>query len=317
MESVSSMMSSFSESARLAKLADYGVLDTPPEKDFDDIAAAAARLFNLPMSAVSLIDSDRQWFKARYGIGATETPRSQAFCAHAINGNDLFVVTDAPADPRFSDNPLVKNAPNIRFYAGAPLITPDNFKLGTLCVIGTEARPEPTEAQRTILTMLARLVVRELENRRIARRAEHQASTAAKLTEAIIATISAPTIAESMSVLAEQARQLCVADRVRVVYSGTEGIVTAQAQRDSAVGVDLPWADLDAAVQGKPTFVGVTNKALSQPLAAGGWIGIPLRQDPPAALHVWRRLTSNFTEMEAAMLIDLARVAASVLKKRN
>ena len=192
------MNASVSETARLAKLADYGVLDTPPEKEFDEITAAAARLFDLPISLVSLVDRDRQWFKARYGIGATETPRSQAFCAHAINGNDLFVVSDATSDARFSDNPLVTGAPNIRFYAGAPLITPDNFKLGTLCVIGTEPREPPTDAQTAVLTMLARLVVRELENRRIARRAAHQASTSAKLTEGIIATISAPTVAESM-----------------------------------------------------------------------------------------------------------------------
>src|SRR6478609_50227 len=98
------MSVSVSETARLAKLADYGVLDTPPEKEFDDITAAAASLFDMPMSAVSLVDRDRQWFKARYGIGASETPRSQAFCAHAINGNDLFVVSDATSDPRFSDN---------------------------------------------------------------------------------------------------------------------------------------------------------------------------------------------------------------------
>ena len=310
------MNASVSETARLAKLADYGVLDTPPEKEFDEITAAAARLFDLPISLVSLVDRDRQWFKARYGIGATETPRSQAFCAHAINGNDLFVVSDATSDARFSDNPLVTGAPNIRFYAGAPLITPDNFKLGTLCVIGTEPREPPTDAQTAVLTMLARLVVRELENRRIARRAAHQASTSAKLTEGIIATISAPTVAESMSVLAEHARLLCVADRARVVHKGVDGIITAQSQRDGSVGADLPWADLDAALVGKPTFIGVTNKALSTPLpSGGGWIGIPLRHDPPAALHVWRKLTTLFTEMEVAMLVDLGRVAASVLKR--
>src|SRR5262245_24834260 len=112
------------ELSRLGKLAEYQVLDTAPEKEFDDITQVAAQLLGTPISLVSLVDRDRQWFKARYGLSATETPREHAFCAHAIKNDDVYVVGDATQNPLFADNPLVTGAPDIRFYAGAPLITP-------------------------------------------------------------------------------------------------------------------------------------------------------------------------------------------------
>lgn len=105
------------ERARLAALHDYVILDSPPEPDFDDLAATAARLCATPIALVSLVDSKRQWFKARVGLTVPETARDIAFCAHAILDGDLFVVPDATTDPRFADNPLVTGAPFIRFYA--------------------------------------------------------------------------------------------------------------------------------------------------------------------------------------------------------
>lgn len=125
-------MQTAAELSRLGKLAEYQILDSAPEKEFDEIVQVAAALLNTPISLVSLIDRDRQWFKARYGLGASETPREQAFCAHAIKSDDVYVVGDATKNPLFSQNPLVTGAPDIRFYAGAPLITSDNFRLGTL-----------------------------------------------------------------------------------------------------------------------------------------------------------------------------------------
>ena len=121
-------------------------------------------------------------------------------------------------DPLFAENPLVTGDPSIRFYAGAPLITPDNVRLGTLCVIDREPHEPPSAELRMVLTMLARLVVRELENRRLARRAEHQAHMTARLTEAVIALTEAPDVATIANILADRARRFCAADTVRIAY---------------------------------------------------------------------------------------------------
>ncbi len=153
------------ETLRRAALENYAVLDTPPEQAYDDLARIAAQICGAPICLVSLVDEARQWFKARVGIEAVETPRDVAFCAHAILQRDVFEVPDARLDPRFADNPLVTAAPSIRFYAGAPLVTPDNFALGTLCVIDRKPR-RLNETQREGLAALSRQVVAQLELRR-------------------------------------------------------------------------------------------------------------------------------------------------------
>lgn len=142
------------EAQRLARLRITGILDTPPDPAFDAIVAAAARITGCPIALVSFVDEDRQWFKARVGLDATQTDRDAAFCAHAILGNDVLEVPDATADARFAGNPLVLGDPNIRFYAGAP-IDLDGRKLGTLCVIDTTPRAL-SEADRTLIANLAR-----------------------------------------------------------------------------------------------------------------------------------------------------------------
>jgi formate hydrogenlyase transcriptional activator len=154
------------EQRRLAALRRYRILDTAPERDFDDLASLAARICGTPTALVSLVDSDRQWFKARVGFDAEETSRDVAFCAHAILQSDLLIIPDASADPGFSTNPLVTGPPYIRFYAGAPLVMPDGRVLGTLCVMDQVPRqlsPDQAEALRT----LSRQVVVELELRRV------------------------------------------------------------------------------------------------------------------------------------------------------
>lgn len=157
----------YNEVDRIAALYELNVLDSEPEKDFDDIVALASSVCGVPMSLVSLIDTDRQWFKARVGTDLLETDRDLSFCAHAILGKDLLVVPDARQDARFNDNPMVTSAGGVRFYAGAPLITTDGFGLGALCVVDSEPRRLDVE-QLQALRALARQVTSQLELRRYA-----------------------------------------------------------------------------------------------------------------------------------------------------
>ncbi len=156
------------EADRLAALHAYDILDTDPEEAFDDLVSVAARICDTPIALVSLIDEHRQWFKARVGLEATETPRDVAFCSHALlDPGEVLVVADAKADPRFADNPLVTGDPRVTFYAGAPLVTPDGLPMGTLCVIDHEPR-ELSDEELDTLQRLARATVNQLELRKAA-----------------------------------------------------------------------------------------------------------------------------------------------------
>ena len=154
------------ESARLAALREYRILDTLPEQSYNDLTAIAAQICGTPISLISLIDENRQWFKSRHGIDTTETPREQAFCAHAICQPDrILLVPNALEDSRFSNNPLVTGSPNIRFYAGAPLVNSDGLAIGTICVID-HVPHQLTTQQLDVLHALGRQTMAQLELRR-------------------------------------------------------------------------------------------------------------------------------------------------------
>ncbi len=153
------------EPARLASLSQYRILDTEPERAFDDIVLLASQICGAPISLLTLIDDQRQWFKARVGVSMSETSRSLSFCAHAIRGRGLFVVPDARVDERFRENPLVQGEPYIRFYAGAPLVGREGHALGALCIVDRVPRTLTGE-QEIALEALRRQAEAQLELRR-------------------------------------------------------------------------------------------------------------------------------------------------------
>lgn len=154
------------EKERLALLQSYSILDTLPEKDYDNLTKLAAEICQTPISLITLLDDKRQWFKSHYGLEVSETPIEDAFCAHAITGNDpIFITKDAREDNRFHKNPLVTGEPNIVFYAGIPLKNANGLSLGTLCVIDDKPRTL-TESQKESLNVLSEQVINLLELRK-------------------------------------------------------------------------------------------------------------------------------------------------------
>lgn len=150
------------EPERLRKLRESCLLDSSPEERFDRITRLAQRTFDVPIALVSLVDEDRQWFKSRQGLDATETPRHVSICGHTILDDDVFCVEDTLDDDRFNDNPLVLDGPKIRFYAGCPLHTAEGYALGTLCII--DIRPRVFDQNdREALRDLAQMVEAEIQ----------------------------------------------------------------------------------------------------------------------------------------------------------
>lgn len=172
------------ETKRVQALRDLNILDTPTEDRFDRLTRIAQHILQVPIALVSLVDTDRQWFKSRQGLDASETPRDISFCGHAILGTEVFVVADAATDPRFADNPLVLSAPNIRFYAGAPLTLRSGERVGTLCAIDRQPK-QVSGAQMAALQDLAACVVEEME--RVLQRQEFEKS--AQLVQSIVETV--------------------------------------------------------------------------------------------------------------------------------
>jgi len=182
----------FDEPERLRSLLDYEILDTPPDKAFDDLTFLAGQIMEVPIALVSLIDEDRQWFKSRQGLDAPETPRDISFCGHAILQQGPLIVHDTLEDVRFADNPLVCGDPDIRFYMGVPLVPASGYTLGTLCVIDRVPRI-PSARQIAMLEALARQTSNQLDLHRTSR----QLAEAAE--EARIASLAKSTFLANMS----------------------------------------------------------------------------------------------------------------------
>lgn len=205
------------EKDRLDAVRRYDVLDTPPDGAFDRITALAARLFDVPISIVSIVDSDRIWFKSRHGLAAEETTRDPGLCASAILGDTPWLITDAKADPRALANPLVAGEFGLRFYAGVPLHTTDGFNLGTLCVIGMQPR-EVTAEEVATLSDLAAVVMDELELRLSARRTVDLQTELRQQAETVATTLQESLIPPQLPELAgiDLAARYHVAQRDRV-----------------------------------------------------------------------------------------------------
>ncbi|MEM9673013.1 MAG: GAF domain-containing sensor histidine kinase [Bacteroidota bacterium] len=173
------------EQERLAALQAYQILDTLPEQDFDDITRIASEICGTPISLITLVDENRQWFKSRKGVDVEETPREIAFCAHAIaQPEEMMLVEDPQHDERFHDNPLVIGEPHVRFYAGVPLVNPEGHALGTLCIIDNEER-KITAQQIASLKALANQVVAQFELRRKNEELQRQQNTLEEANQAL------------------------------------------------------------------------------------------------------------------------------------
>lgn len=196
------------ESQRLMELLHYHILDTPPDQEFDDIVDLAATICDAPIAFISLVDLNRQWFKSCKGLSVSETPREISFCGHAILGTEVFVVTDALKDPRFSDNPFVTGDPYVRFYAGAPLVSSKGQNVGTLCVIDQKPR-ELSSAQISSLEKLAKQVVMNMELKRTLEEKNALLKDFQALSKIVLEQKESLRYLEKLEVLKEMAQGLC------------------------------------------------------------------------------------------------------------
>ena len=220
------------EAERLAKLESYQILDTLPEREYDDLTVLAAYICKTPIALISLIDSHRQWFKSAVGLDAPETPRDISFCGHVVADRKMLIVPNATIDERFADNPLVTGAPDIRFYAGAPLVTPDDYYLGTLCVIDSQAR-DLSSTEEAMLQALSRQIVSQLELRLKLKQLE---ATRSQIEEALRTEHSA-----------SQAKSLFLANmshELRTPLNAIIGYSEMLAEEAEETGLDFAVADL-------------------------------------------------------------------------
>jgi PAS domain S-box-containing protein len=219
-----------SELARLAALRRYRILDTPEEPEFDRIARLAARLLRAPIGLVSLVDEQRQWFKSHFGLEIRETLREFSFCAHALSSDEVLVVPDATLDPRFADNPLVTGEPHMRFYAGAPLMTKDRFRLGTLSVIDRVPRSDLGSDDFTTLRHLAALVIDEFELRLATKLTEDYAAKIGRLPQAAAMIAGSASIDQALTVVTDHVKSVLGAVQATAALTDKRHPVTASSR---------------------------------------------------------------------------------------
>ncbi len=309
------------DEARLAALASHGILDTPAEAGYDDIASLSAYICETPVALVSFVAGNRQWFKARIGFEPCETDLNSSVCAHALVEPDLLVISDLTVDPRSRDNPLVTDDPHIRFYAGAPLRTHDGHVLGSLCVIDTQPRPEGlTDRQAEMLRALARQVIAQLELRRtLLQRDEAQAQRRA---EEILRRASESQFRQLFDAIDDG---FCIVEvkfdggkpvdyrfvAVNPAFEGQTGLTDAQGQwmRTLAPNHEQHWFDLygQVALTGEPIRFEQAAKELDD-----RWYDVhAFRVGQPAA----RQVGILFTDASKRRASEIARLKAEALRE--
>lgn len=336
---------SWNEAERLAALRRYGILDTAPEAEFEDVVRIAAHVCEAPIAVVNLVEERRQWFKAEIGLGVRETPLDVSICAHAILQPGLFVVPDTLKDPRFARNPLVTGEPHLRFYAGALLETPEGLPLGTVCVLDHEPRGL-TDEQAFTLQALARQVMAHLELRRSSREAERRTAEAQRYAEQLQALARAAlriTAAETMDAtiraIVEAAREIVGAHQA--VVSLTRGPDWSQAinavslsekyeafqdyaRMPDGSGIyalvcetNRPIRLTQSELEAHPRWRGFGEHAGDHP-PMRGWLAAPLVAQDGRNLGLIQLSDktdgSEFGEGDEAVLVQLAQLAASAIE---
>jgi signal transduction histidine kinase len=310
------------EFERLAALRRYQILDTPPDGAFDRIASVAARIFDVPIALVSLVDHDRIWFKARHGLSIPQVDRDPGLCASVILKDETYVVNDAGLDPRTLANPLVAGELGLRFYAAAPLHTHDGHNLGTLCVMDFQPR-QITQGQTSTLEDLAATVVNEMELRLAARQVAENAQRLELLNELMHIATSTLDKDEAFSRIEEQLKQLINYDRFSVALGppGTDYLemhaVAPESRKTFAEGappsLDTPMGE--AILTGRP-FIRRTSKEFTYPLEfemhqAGGYnsaMFVPLRSKGRilGSVNLGSNRENNFSENELEIAQKIA-----------
>lgn len=297
------------EAERLRALRAYEILDTPAEQAFDDLARVASYICDTPIALVTLIDSDRQWIKARVGLDVQETSRDAAFCAHTILGRGIMEVGDATKDPRFEGNPFVVDAPNIRFYAGMPLVTSDDHALGSLCVIDREPR-HLSAGQRDALEALGRQVVAQFEAHRNFRRL-HAISeqkdellrvASHDLKNPLQAILASSELIESLLTAPEQDRAevlefvAIIAERARTMQQLIADLVDGDALEDGTLQLQQAPVGLDTlareVVAGCASYAREKGIALHAELPAAGTVPL-VKVDRARIAQVMENLVGN------------------------
>lgn len=307
------------EERRLSALQRYAILDTSSDAAFDRIARIAARLFGAPIALISLVDRDRLDFKARCGLDAVTIERDVAFCAHAVLGDAVFLVRDTAEDPRFAQNPLLTGAPHARFYAGAPLTTPDGFNVGTLCVIDTVPRPAFDHDDCALLQDLAAMVIERLEAGYAARdllsvdrrrqETRKRLATAENMLRLFIE--QAPT---AIAILDTELRYLAVSRRWLSDLRLNEDDVIGRGHADLFGAAAAPWQDrLGACLAGAPSQGGADR--LQRPDGSVAWVRWQLRpwqqaDGAPGGVVMFTEIVTDRLRTERQLRDNVARSRA-------